>query len=424
MPIRNYRRTTEWIQLSLFLIIPFIKVHGESLLRFDVPTLRLHFFGATIWMQDFFSVLLFTLAVSFFFIFLTLLLGRVWCGWSCPQTILCDLTSVINKLKPGMQRVWRQVLFVFIAMVLGFVSVAYFVPSWELILKICRYETGSVAVISVGVLAVLFYLNLVFLRRVFCTTICPYAKLQGVITDDKTLIIQMDPMRRDECLDCRQCFRMCPTGQDIRDGMQVGCIMCAECIDACNLIMAKKNRKGLVGYAFGALPKGAKKKLIRPAVAATGTVTLLLMTFMAYQHITRSPFGFSILPHPMEARYTKEGEIINAYVLSIKNKSNDDIQLTLGLGSGNEKGEFNPFVTDLIAVSAGRVEKYPLFIRSHENLSEDRRIEVILKDSASSKMVTKSVYFLLPLEIKGSRKNNVIFLCANSKTAGKIAKKV
>ncbi|MGD9368219.1 MAG: 4Fe-4S binding protein [Desulfobacteraceae bacterium] len=410
MPIRNYRRTAEWIQLSLFLFIPFIKVNGESLLRFDVPTLRLHFFGATIWMQDFFSVLLFTLAVSFFFIFLTLLLGRVWCGWSCPQTILCDLTSNINKLKlkPGMQRVWRQLLFMIIAMVLGFVSVAYFVPPWDLILKFSRYETGSVAVISVGVLAVLFYLNLVFLRRVFCTTICPYAKLQGVITDDKTLIIQMDPARRDECIDCQRCLRLCPTGQDIRNGMQVGCIMCAECIDACNFTMAKKKRKGVVEYAFGVLPKGAKKKLMRPAVAATGTVTLLLLIFMTYQHLTRSPFDFSILPHPMEARYTKEGRIINAYILSIKNKSNDDIQLTLGLGRGNEEREFNLSVTDQIAVPAGRVEKYPLFIRSRKNPTEDHKIDVILKDSASSKMVTKSVYFLLPLKIK---------------TAGKMAKK-
>jgi cytochrome c oxidase accessory protein FixG len=357
-------------------------------------------------MQDFFSVLLFTLVGSFFFIFLTLLLGRVWCGWSCPQTILCDLTSYLNKLKlkPGIQRVWRQAAFIIIAMGLGFVSVAYFVPPWELISKVSRYETGSVAVISVVVLAVLYYLNLVFLRRVFCTTICPYAKLQGVITDDKTLIIQMDPLRRDDCLDCKKCLRVCPTGQDIRDGMQVGCIMCAECIDACNLIMAKKKRLGLVGYAFGALPKGTKKKLMRPAVVATGAVTVLLLSFMIYNHAARSPFDFSILPHPMEARYTKEGEIINAYILSIKNKSDEDIKLTFRLGKGNEKEEFNHSVTDQIAIPAGRVEKWPLFIRSRNNPSEDRKIDIILKDSVSSKMVNKTVYFLLPLKLKDTGK--------------------
>jgi polyferredoxin len=273
-----------------------------------------------------------------------------------------------------------------------------------LFLKFIRYETGSVAVISVGVLAVLFYLNLVFLRRVFCTTICPYAKLQGVITDDKTLIIQMNPMRRDECLDCKRCLRVCPTGQDIRDGMQVGCIMCAECIDACNLVMAKKKRKGLVGYAFGVLPKEAGAKLMRPAVVASGTAALLLLTFMTYHLLARSPFDFSILPHPMEARYTMEGDIINAYILSIKNKSNEDIQLALELGRGNEKGEFNPSVTDQIAVPAGGVEKYPLFIRSRENPTEDRKIDVILKDSVSSQVVDKSVYFLLPLKTEGAGK--------------------
>jgi polyferredoxin len=195
---------------------------------------------------------------------------------------------------------------------------------------------------------------------------------------------------------------MCPTGLDIRDGMQVGCIMCAECIDACNLIMAPKKRKGLVRYAFGVLPKGARKELIRPAVVTTGTVTLLLLTFMTYLHFTRSPFDFSILPHPMEARYTKEGEIINAYILSIKNKSNEDILLTLALGKGNENGQFNHSITDQLAVAAGRVEKYPLFIRSRNNPNEDRKIAVILKDSTGTKKIDKSVYFLLPLETKVS----------------------
>lgn len=406
MPIQNYRRTAEWMQLSLFLLVPFVKVDGESLLRFDVPTLRLHFFGATIWMQDFFSVLLFTLFAAFLFIFLTLLLGRVWCGWSCPQTVLCDLTRFPNRLKlmPGGQRVWRQTAFAIIALVLGFVTVAYFVSPWELIQKLRRNETGSVAVISTGVLAVLFYLNLVFLRRRFCTTICPYAKLQGAITDDKTLIIQMDPLRRDECLDCGKCFRVCPTGLDIRDGMQVGCIMCAECIDACNGVMAGKKSKGLIGYAFGVSSEGAGIKLIRPAVVASGAATLLMLAFMLFQHSARLPFDFSILPHPMEARYTKEGKIINAYILSIKNKSCDDILLTLGLGKGNEKEEFYHTATDQLAVAAGRVERYPLFIRSSKNPAEDRKLEIILTASADNATMTRSVYFLLPLQDKAAGK--------------------
>jgi hypothetical protein len=110
----------------------------------------------------------------------------------------------------------------------------------------------------------------------------------------------------------------------------------------------------------------------------------------------------------MEARYTKEGEIINAYILSIKNKSDEDMQLTLGLGRGNEKGQFNPSVADRLAVAAGRVEKYPLFIRSVKSPNEDRKIDIVLTDLSSRKTVTQSVYFLLPLEIK---------------TAGKMAKK-
>jgi cytochrome c oxidase accessory protein FixG len=353
-------------------------------------------------MQDFFSVLLFTLFASFLFIFLTLLLGRVWCGWSCPQTILCDLTRFLNKprLKPEVQRVWRQTAFVIIALVLGFVTVSYFVSPWELILKFRRCETGSVAVISTGVLAAMFFSNLVFLRRRFCVTICPYAKLQGAITDDKTLIIQMDPLRRDECLDCKKCFRLCPSGLDIRDGMQAGCIMCAECIDACNFIMAKKKSKGLIGYSFGVTPNGARIKLLRPAVVATGAAAMLLLAFMLFQHSSRLPFDFSILPHPMEARYTKEGKIINAYILSIKNKSSDDILLTLGLGKGNEKSEFYPSLTDQLVISAGRVEKYPLFFRSNKNPAEDRKIEIVLSVSKDNARMTRSVFFLLPLKTK------------------------
>jgi polyferredoxin len=231
--------------VSLYLLLPFIKIGGESAFRFDVPTLRLHFFGTVIWMQDFFVILLLAFFVLLLFFFLTLVFGRVWCGWACLQTVYCDLTGFMDHLakKRLATKVASHIGMLGISIVLGFIAVCYFVSPYELLPKVLSLTLEPIPAGCGFALALISYLNFSFLRRTFCATICPYAIFQVMIVDAKSLIIKMDPEREEECIGCKLCVRGCPTGMDIRQGMRGNCIMCAECIDACNTAMTRKEKK-------------------------------------------------------------------------------------------------------------------------------------------------------------------------------------
>lgn len=396
MTMRSARRRVEWVLILLYLLPPFITIRGESALRFDVPTLKLHVFGTTLWMQEFFLVLLATIFLVALFLTLTLLLGRVWCGWLCPQTVAADLTGFMDRIKkkgPG-GKIAAHLLLALLSFVFGFITVCYFVSPYEAIPRALNGTLGPVATWSTVILGLITYLNFAFVRRAFCATICPYAKIQGVLTDDRSLIIQMDPARREECIDCKMCVRGCPTGVDIRDGMQVSCIMCAECVDACRAVMGRKKRAGLIGYSFGSQGIRSSAELARSGVLVLAIATLASLAALLYQSGARSLVDFTILPHPMEARLTREGDTMNAYILSVKNKSGQEMRLAYRLSP--DEG-FSSSVTGELVVPAGLVEKFPLFVRFRGAIESSRKLEIVLSDQADpTRSVRKSVYFNKP----------------------------
>ena len=244
-------------QAAVFLGLPFVTLRGESALRFDVDSLKLHVLGATLWMDEFFVVLLASLAVAFVFLLVTFVWGRVWCGWSCPQTILGDLTQALaserarKKRRPArLALAWGTVALV--SVVFSAATLLYFVPPAQFFHDLVALDLGPVVGGSWAVLAVTLFLDLGFVRGRFCATTCPYAKLQGVLFDRATLVVAYDERRDAECIDCKACVRVCPTGIDIRDGLQAECIACAQCVDACAPILAKFGKPTLVDYFFGA----------------------------------------------------------------------------------------------------------------------------------------------------------------------------
>ncbi len=396
MKMRTTRRRVEWSLMLLYLLLPFITIRGESALRFDVPTLKLHIFGVTLWMQEFFLVLLATIFLVALFLTLTLLLGRVWCGWFCPQTVAADLTGFMDRLeRRGMGgKIGAHLLLALVSLIFGFITVCYFVSPYEAIPRVLQGTLGPVPSWSAIILSLITYLNFAFVRRAFCATICPYAKIQGVLTDDRSLIIQMDPKRSEECIDCKMCLRSCPTGIDIRQGMQVSCIMCAECVDACRAVMGRKKKPGLIGYSFGNNGIRRSSELLRPGVIALAVATLVSLVALLYQSGARNLVDFTILPHPMEARLTKEGDILNAYILSVKNKSTGEMHLQFAL---SPEAGFSTSITGDLVVPAGLVEKFPLFVRYHGTLEASRKLEIVLSDQADPRRsVRKSVYFNKP----------------------------
>ncbi len=324
--------------------LPFLRIGGESALRFDVPTLRLHFFGTSIWMDELFVVLAATLFLVFLFLLVTLVLGRVWCGWGCPQTALLDLTGLVVRWRRrgGWRRLAAFGLALGASAVVGASLLWYFVTPGEFFRRLLANDLGQVLGGSWAVLGAASFGNLVWLRQRFCATACPYARLQGALFDGQTLVVAYDGRRAADCIDCGACVRVCPTGIDIRRGLQMACIACAECIDACEPIMRKLGRPPeLVGYFFG--EPGTPRRLLRPAAAALAAATALSLGATAAVAAGRSARDLAVAPAASYApRLAADGRAVNAYAVSLENRGRSPLTVRLGLAAGAAETDLQP----------------------------------------------------------------------------------
>ncbi len=334
--------------------LPFLSIGGESALRLDVPAGRLHAFGASFAIDEAFVVLAGTLLVTSGFLLVTLLLGRVWCGWACPQTVLGDLTSWVVPETRARPRRWRRPLgFVAVAIVSAVVAadlVWFFVPPAEFFRRLAAGALGPiVAGTWLGLFAVLF-LDLAFLRATFCATACPYAKLQGVLFDRSTLVVAYDARRAPDCVDCGACVRVCPTGIDIRHGLQAECIACAECIDACAPIMAKLRRPpDLIGYFHG--EPGRPARPLRPGVLALGAATVASGALLVGVVVTRALLDLSAVPDlGFAPRRTPDGHAVNAYSVALENHGRAPVTVALALRAPGGEVAVRP---EAVALGAG-----------------------------------------------------------------------
>ncbi|MBI4849350.1 MAG: 4Fe-4S binding protein [Nitrospirae bacterium] len=218
--IQPWRRVVEAAQAFLIVGLPFLKIEGESALRFDIPSLRLHFFRASIWMEEFFIVLIGIIFLTFLIVFITLMFGRIWCGWLCPQTVIVDFTRFVDKTKskgPAYKLGSYPAMFL-ISVLVAANLMWYFVSPYEFIPEVMEGNLGSVTWGFWLVLTGILSLNFILLRHRFCATVCPYAKLQSVLFDKKTLVVSFDPRRKEECMKCMACVSTCPVGIKTKKG--------------------------------------------------------------------------------------------------------------------------------------------------------------------------------------------------------------
>ncbi len=328
--IRPWRRFAEAVQAVLLLGIPFVRIGGESALRFDIPTLRLHLFGTILWMDEFFIVLIAVFFVTFLVIFITQLFGRIWCGWLCPQTVIIDMTGFLDRAqgKSLAQKTAAYFLTLLVSIIVAVDLIWYFISPYDFLPALMNGTLGTVSGGSWAVLSAVIFLNYAFLRHTWCATVCPYAKLQGALFDDRTMIIGFDIRRKGECMDCRACVRVCPVNIDIRNGLNAACISCAECIDACTERMERKKSESLISYFFGT--PGSSGSLIRTNVIIIGSLTLLGLAFLLFLSLSRNPLDVTVLPgREFRARMTAQGEVINAYTLAVENRGQSDLSLSL-----------------------------------------------------------------------------------------------
>jgi len=300
----------------VFSILVAIWVLLPRLVFLDVEHRRFFLFGGTFTAQDFWLVFFLATGVGFGLVYATALAGRVWCGWACPQTVFTEtFFRPIERLTK--KRTWlRHPLYLVASALVAHVFIAYFVPLKELL---------SAPWWSIGLTAV-FYAHFAFFREQLCVVLCPYGRLQSVLLDDDSLVIAYDEKRGEprgkkgkttgDCVDCRRCVVVCPTGIDIRNGLQMDCVACTACIDACDEVMDKLERpRGLIRYQRG--------RIVRPRMILYTALLAIGATVFFFSTRARTTFDATLLRLP-GAPFTRDerGEVRNDFVIHVVNKSN------------------------------------------------------------------------------------------------------
>jgi cytochrome c oxidase accessory protein FixG len=342
--------------LGLYYALPWISWHGQQLVLFDLPHRRFYLFGLTLVPQDLplLAAMLFTAALTLFLF--TSLAGRLWCGYSCPQTVWTeaflwleyftegDRHARMKLDKPGwtfnkiVRRGGKHLAWALFAAMTGVTFVAYFVPARELIPAAFALQLSGWSLFWCVFYSFATWGNAGFLREQVCKYMCPYARFQSAMFDRDTLIIAYNEKRGEprkhaakeigkpagDCIDCSLCVQVCPTGIDIRKGLQYECIACAACIDVCDTVMDSQQRPhGLIHYTSANHDAGKKVRLLRPRTLGYGAVWLVACVVLLTLIVNHSTLYFDI----MRDRHTlyrelASGAIENLYVVDITNGDN------------------------------------------------------------------------------------------------------
>jgi len=397
--LQRYRWAVRLFNTALFILLPFITINGQSALRFDIPSLRLFFFGSSVWIENFFIVLIFTFFITFLGILITQLYGRIWCGWFCPHTVMINLTWFFDRKKQTLfQKVISHILVFAISTVISVTIVFYFVSPYDFFRDLAAGSLSSVTAWFCIVITAITYLSFVLIRYKFCTTVCPYSKLQSIMFDKNTLIVAFDPATADRCIKCNACVKTCPVGLDIRKGLVSACINCGRCITACAKVMQKKEHPSLVHYIYGF---EKEKKPFRVNVLITAAVTLVFLSIFIWMAATSKPFEFQVLPNQKFMPREKDERIINSYELIIKNISDKELTFDVSV-EGTEDYELQyekPFIvkpaetvkrTAFLFIASEELEKLPIL-----SLKMSAR-----SDNAEMKPIESEFSFRRPIKAK------------------------
>ncbi|MEP4533454.1 MAG: cytochrome c oxidase accessory protein CcoG [Cyclobacteriaceae bacterium] len=360
--LTNYRK---WVSIALLIIlfgIPFVKIGGEPFLLFNVIERKFVIFGQVFWPQDFFLAVIAMITLVVFIILFTVVFGRIFCGWLCPQTIFMEwvfrqveywIEGDYMKQKKLDKQPWnsekifkkgsKHFIFLIISVLIMHTFLAYIIgvdDVWALVASGPTEE--PMGFLAMVVFTGLFYGVFSQLREQVCTTICPYGRLQGVLLDRQSIVVAYDHERGEErskfrkgedreaegkgdCIDCGQCVQVCPTGIDIRNGTQLECVNCTACIDACDSIMDHINKpRGLVRYASEENIAEKKPFVFSGRMKAYTTVLSLLVGVLVVLLLVRSDFETTILRTPgMMYQDRPDGTVTNLYQVKMVNKTNE-----------------------------------------------------------------------------------------------------
>lgn len=357
------RQVVAYVLMVVYLAIPHIQMNGKPLMLLDAPRREFTLFGYTFLPTDtLLFMMLLGILVLLVFSF-TAMFGRVWCGWGCPQTVWMEFlfrplerwfeggrTGSVRMDRPGSgiqpRRVAKFVVYFVISLILAHTFLAYFVgvdALREWVTRSPREHPSSFAIMAVT--TTLVFLNFSYFREQTCTIACPYGRWQSVLLDKSSLIVAYDAARGEprkkgsdrtgagDCIDCGACVTTCPTGIDIRDGLQMECIHCTQCIDACDHIMRSVDKPiGLIRYSSREVLAGDRAHILRPRTLIYPAALALLVSLFVWQISTKDSADITLL-RPSGAPFTEDasGSIVNQIRIKIANRTPTDQRYTIAI---------------------------------------------------------------------------------------------
>ena len=412
-------RNIKWLTMSVWLIFflgPYLRWNGRQAILFDIPNRQFHLFDITILPQDVWMLALVLLFFALLLAAVTSLAGRVYCGYFCFQTVWTDVfTWIEEKLEgPPVKRVKldqapmsfakfrvkfvKHVIWLLIGILTGVSFTAWFSDAYHLWLEYFTLQAPLAAWITVGVFTFFTYLFAGIMREQVCFWLCPYARIQGVMVDRETILPTYDFARGEprgklkkgsreeggrqgDCIDCKQCVAVCPTGIDIRHGQQEGCITCALCLDACDAVMDKVHRpRGLIRYASLDEIEGKPSISLyrRPRVLVYFTIMAAAIAGIIYGLMNLGALELKVL-HERQPLYVlqSDGTVQNKYELKILNKTNEPLQLALSVIGHPELHLVGGRTT--ISAAPGHITSHTVFLRTAAGKLPEERTPVTLR---------------------------------------------
>lgn len=408
----NARTILSFFFFVLFFALPFVHIDGRPLFLFNVTEAKFHIFGKIFWPQDFFIFGLIMLTFIFFIILFTAAFGRLFCGWACPHTNFMEMMfrkveylflGNANQQKALRKAPWtakkflkvggKHFTFFLISFLIANFFLAYIIGIKELQQIISepasKHIVGFTAILA---FSGIFYGVFAFFREQACTAVCPYGRLQSVLLDKNSMIVAYDYKRGEprgnfkkeaekplgDCIDCYQCVEVCPTGIDIRNGVQMECVGCTACIDACNVVMQRLHKaEGLIRYASeDSIARGTRFQFTTRMKVYSGLCILLLAAITALL-VTRKDVGATVMRTP-GILYQERGadSISNLYNIKMVNKTIKPIPLTIRVEDG--KGNVEIIGNKYIAVQEEGQGSGSFFVVLPKQMIHDRKTKISL----------------------------------------------
>jgi len=400
------------IYLLVFFLLPFIKVDGDPLFLANIPERKFILFGAIFWPQDLFLFVIGMLTFIVFIVVFTVVFGRLFCGWACPQTIFMEMVfrkieywiegdashqKALSKQKWDTEKIIKKTskvsAFFIVSFIIANTFLAYIISMDDVL---ALYKQGLAqnlgTFISLLIFTTVFFFVYLWFREQVCIVVCPYGRLQGVLLDRNSIMVAYDYIRgesrgkfkknevrtKGDCIDCSQCVKVCHVGMDIRNGTQLECTNCTACIDACDFMMEGVGLpKGLIRFDSENGIANKQKLKISPRIIAYSTVMLLLLGILVMLIVSRTDVETTVMRTPgLLYQEQPDNCISNLYNIKLINKTHAQLPVTLKIES--ENGYIKMVGKEILHVEKENVAGGSFFIILNKNQIKNRKTKLLI----------------------------------------------